>query len=115
LLRDLGLLRAGGHDVVVVQLLHPDELEFPWTAPRVLQLEDPRGRRPLIEGPGSALREGYLARLDEHLRWLDHACEHAGLLLARVTTQGDPTGPLLELLARLAGVPVDLASREAER
>lgn len=41
LLRDLGLLRAGGHDVVVVQLLHADELEFPWTAPRVLALEDP--------------------------------------------------------------------------
>ncbi|MFV8752037.1 DUF58 domain-containing protein [Nannocystaceae bacterium ST9] len=115
LLRDLGLLRAGGHDVVVVQLLHPDELEFPWAEPRVLQLEDPRGRRPEIEGPGSALREGYLGRLDEHLRWLEHACEQVGLLHARVVTQGDPTGPLLELLARLAGVPVEPATREAER
>ena len=115
LLRDLGLLRAGGHDVVLVQLLHPDELEFPWTEPRVLQLEDPRARRPEIEGPGSALREGYLARLDEHLRWLESACEQSGLLLARVVTRGDPTGPLLELLARLAGVPVDLGARGVER
>jgi uncharacterized protein (DUF58 family) len=112
LLRDLGRLRASGHDVVVVQLLHPDEIEFPWVEPRVLQLEDPRGRRPEIEGPGSALREGYLARLDEHLDWLEHACEQVGLVLARVVTRGDPTAPLLELLARLAGVVVDVAPRE---
>lgn len=115
LLRDLGRLRAAGHDVVVVQLLHPDELEFPWVEPRVLQLEDPRGRRPEIEGPGSALREGYLERLDEHLRWLEQACEHVGLLLARVVTKGDPTAALLELLARLAGVAVDIVPHEAER
>lgn len=108
LLRDLGRLRASGHDVVVVQLLHPDEIEFPWVEPRVLQLEDPRGRRPEIEGPGSALREGYLDRLDEHLGWLEHACEQVGLVLARVVTRGDPTAPLLELLARLAGVAVDV-------
>ncbi len=115
LLRDLGLLRAGGHDVVVVQLLHPDELEFPWTEPRVLQLEDPRGRRPEIEGPGSVLREGYLARLDEHLRWLAQSCEQVGVLLVRVVTKGDPAGPLLELLARLAGVPVEVETRGVER
>jgi uncharacterized protein (DUF58 family) len=115
LLRDLGRLRAGGHDVVVVQLLHPDELEFPWAEPRVLLLEDPRERRPEIEGPGSALREGYLARLDEHLHWLEHACEQVGLLHARVVTKGDPTAPLLELLARLAGSVVDVAPREVER
>lgn len=116
LLRDLGLLRAGGHDVVLVQLLHPDELRFPWTEPRVLQLEDPRGVRAEIEGPGTALREGYLARLDEHLRWLEQGCERSGLLLARVPCEGDPTQPLLALLARLAGAPVELDERaEAPR
>ncbi len=116
LVRELGLLRASGHDVVVVQLLHPDELEFPWgESSRVLQLEDPRGVRAELEGPGVALREGYLERLDTHLRWLELACERSGILLARVTCSDDPSGPLLALLARLAGVPIDDDAREVLR
>lgn len=107
LLRGLGLLRAAGHDVALVQVLHRDELTFPWDRQRVLELEDPRGRRPTIEGAATLLREGYLERLHAHLRWLEHACERGGLLLARTCTDEDPVAAVLELLRRLAGVASD--------
>jgi len=45
LLHDLTLLRSAGHDVALIQVLHRDELEFPWDRQRVIELEDPRGRR----------------------------------------------------------------------
>jgi uncharacterized protein (DUF58 family) len=106
-LRGLTLLRTSGHDVALVQVLHRDELEFPWDQPRVLELEDPRGRRPTLEGAGASLRAGYLERLHAHLGWLEQSCERGALLLARVVTDEDPTSQLLDLLARLAGVPTD--------
>jgi uncharacterized protein (DUF58 family) len=105
--RGLTLLRTSGHDVALVQVLHRDELEFPWDQPKVFELEDPRGRRPTLEGAGTSLRAGYLERLHTHLRWLEQSCERGGLLLARMVTNEDPAAQLLDLLARLAGVPTD--------
>ncbi len=107
LLRGLTLLRAAGHDVALIQVLHRDELEFPWDRQRVIELEDPRGRRPTVEGPGASLREDYLARLAEHLRWLEQGCERGGLLLTRMPSDVDPVAQLLDLLGRLAGQPSD--------
>jgi uncharacterized protein (DUF58 family) len=115
LLRGLSLLRAAGHDVVLVQVLHRDELLFPWDRERVIELEDPRGRRPTIEGPAARLREGYLERLHAHLRWLEHGCERGGLLLSRMCTDEDPAAAVLELLGRLAGVPSDAVTHAGEQ
>lgn len=103
LLRGLTMLRAAGHDVALVQILHRDELEFPWDVQRVYEFEDPRGRRPTVEGPGASLRDGYLERLHAHLRWLEHGCERGGLLLARMVSDEDPITSILDLLARFAG------------
>jgi uncharacterized protein (DUF58 family) len=110
LLRDLTSLRSAGHDVVLVQVLHRDELEFPWDRPRVIELEDPRGRRPSVEGPGASLRDDYLERLDAHLRWLERGCERGGLLLTRSPTDADPVAQVLDLLGRLAGQASDAVS-----
>ncbi len=107
LLRDLTLLRAAGHDVALLQILHRDELEFPWDRPRVVELEDPRGRRPTVEGPGASLRDDYLARLGEHLRWLEQGCERGGLLLVRMPSDRDPVAQAIDLLGRLAGQASD--------
>jgi uncharacterized protein (DUF58 family) len=114
LLRGLSLLRAAGHDVALVQILHRDELVFPWDRQRVIELEDPRGRRPTIEGPESLLREGYLERLHAHLRWLELGCERGGLLLSRMCSDEDPVTAVLELLGRLAGVPSDAVMHTGE-
>lgn len=107
LLHDLTLLRSAGHDVVLVQVLHRDELEFPWDRQRVIEFEDPRERRPTVEGPGASLRDEYLERLGAHLRWLEHSCERGGLLFSRMVTDHDPVAQTLNLLGRLAGQPSD--------
>jgi len=103
LLGGLGLLRAGGHDVVLLQVLHRDELTFPWDRARVLELEDARGRRAPVEGPGSSLRSDYLERLGAHLSWLEARCEREGLALVRAVSDLEAPTQILDLLAQLAG------------
>jgi hypothetical protein len=107
LLHDFTLLRSAGHDVALLQILHRDELEFPWDRQRVIELEDPRGRRPTVEGPGATMRDEYLERLGAHLHWLEHGCERGGLLFSRMLTDRDPVAQTLDLLGRLAGQPSD--------
>jgi uncharacterized protein (DUF58 family) len=107
LLHDLTLLRGAGHDVALIQILHRDELEFPWDRQRVIELEDARERRPTVEGPGASLRDEYLERLGAHLRWLEQGCERGGLLLTRMVTDQDPVAQTLDLLGRLAGQASD--------
>jgi uncharacterized protein (DUF58 family) len=105
LLRNLAALRSRGHDVVLVQVLHRDELEFPWTERGMLRFEDPRGAREPLEGHAPGLRADYLERLHAHLAGLDRGCADAGLHLHRSVSDEPLTGALLALLARLAGHP----------
>jgi uncharacterized protein (DUF58 family) len=103
--RGLAGLRSRGHDVVLVQVLHRDELEFPWAGRAPWRFEDPRGVREPIEGHAAGLREAYLERLHAHLRALDLACGEAGLHLHRSVSDRPLAASLLALLARLAGNP----------
>jgi uncharacterized protein (DUF58 family) len=103
MLRGLAHLRARGHDVVVTQLLHRDEVSFPWEERRMLKFLDLRKRRDPIEGAGSSLREAYLQRLQEHLAWFESGCEAEGLFLERLVTDQPLTQSFLTLLARLSG------------
>jgi hypothetical protein len=103
LLRGLSQLRARNHDVVVLQVLHQDELEFPWTDARMVRFVDRRGVREQVEGTGAGLRQRYLARIGAHLQWLDETCESHGILLERVTTTRALAPAFMGLLARLAG------------
>ena len=72
------------------------------------------GSSPLtvVEGSGAGMRDDYLARLDAHLRWLEQGCERGGMLLVRSVSDDEPAGQLLDLLARLAGAPVDAVMHE---
>jgi uncharacterized protein (DUF58 family) len=99
----LGRLRARGHDIVAVQIVHRDELEFPWTGRRVLRFEDLRGVTPPIEGPGGALRDAYRARVSTYVEGLDAGCERQGVRLIRLVTDIGPADGLLAVLDRVAG------------
>ncbi len=103
LLRGLAQLRARQHDVVIVQVLHADELAFPWAERSMLRFEDLRGLRAPLEAPGRSLRDEYLRRLGEHLRGLDDRCEAEGLVLLRVATDTPVEDAFVGLLGRLSG------------
>lgn len=105
LLGGLAQLRARGHDLVVLQTLHADELEFPWDGARLVRFVDPRGLRVDVEGAASSLRSRYLDRLGAHLKALESACETHGLTLARVRTDAPLGQTFANLLGRLAGDP----------
>jgi uncharacterized protein (DUF58 family) len=109
--RGLAALRSRGHDVVLVQVLHRDELEFPFTGRGLWRFEDPRRAREPIEGHAAGLRAGYLERLHAHLARLERGCDEAGLHLHRSVTDQPLTAALLGLLARLAGRPQPAEAR----
>jgi uncharacterized protein (DUF58 family) len=103
LLADLTQLRAREHDVVLVQVVHRDELEFPW----IYRFEDLAGTRPAIEAPGAALRDEYIERSSAYLARLDDQCEARGLHLHRTVTDEPIADAFLSLLGRLDGrIPV---------
>jgi len=103
LLRGLAQLRARQHDVVLVQVLHRDELSFPWADPSMLRFDDLRKLRPPLEAPGRSLRQGYLERLRAHLTQLDDRCEAEGVVLLRVATDTPVEDAFVGVLGRLAG------------
>lgn len=103
LIGGLAQLRARRHDVVIVQLLHRDELAFPWTDRKMFRFEDVRGLRKPIEGPGQSLKQHYLERLHAHLDHQRQRCEAEGLLLLRVATDTPVDDAFAGLLGRLAG------------
>ena len=98
----IGELSARGHSVVMLQLMHGDELDFPWRDDEVLRFVDPRDRQPQREGPGSQLRAGYLERLGAHLDALEARCEQHGVF--RFLGRSDQALPpyLLAVLDALA-------------
>jgi uncharacterized protein (DUF58 family) len=106
LLRGLARLRARDHDIVLVQVLHRHEMEFPWADRRMMRFEDARGVREPVEGAGVRLRDGYLARLRSHLTRLEHTCERDGVFLHRIVSHHSIAEALVTLLGRLAGSPL---------
>lgn len=99
----LAQLGARGHDLVLVQPLHRDEVEFPWDDGALLRFEDPRGVRPLVEGSGTSLRSAYLARFGAHQTSIARSCEARAISHAPVVSD-QPLGRVFaSLLARLAG------------
>lgn len=71
LIRGLRLLRQRGHDVLVLHVMDDDELDFPFNGPiRFEGLEIPEA----LNCNPRALREGYLAALQEFLDDVRHQC-----------------------------------------
>jgi uncharacterized protein (DUF58 family) len=98
-------LRARGHDVVLLRVLHPDELDPPWPGGELLRIVDPQGVHADLEGMAAALREGYRARFAAHREALARHCEGHGIHLLEVRSDAPLADALLEILARLSGMP----------
>jgi uncharacterized protein (DUF58 family) len=91
----LGYLRSRGHDVLVLRVLDPAEVEFSFGAAAMFQdLES--GRRLYIDP--AAARGEYRRRFDEHAAELKQGCVELGVDFAQLTTDQPLELALFELL-----------------
>lgn len=83
--KDLGLLGAMQHDVVIFHVLDPAEIDFPFAEGAVFTDAETGGRQ-LLEPV--AVRKNYLVRFQEHLDRLKGICARQGVeyRLARTDT-----------------------------
>ncbi len=96
LFQGLRLLRSRGHDIMVFHVLDDDELDFPFTGPT--RFEGMETADQLRCNP-RALREGYLAALEEYLEEVRLGCSrHRGRLraIAHQSASGCRFGRLFE-------------------
>jgi hypothetical protein len=95
----LGFLHYRGHDAVVLQVLDPDEREFPFESNILFKgLEDDRQ---LLTEP-HRLRERYLAVLEGALGHLKKSCEGFGFDYQLITGPEKISEALAKLLAQRA-------------
>jgi uncharacterized protein (DUF58 family) len=81
--RDLGRLTAAGHEMVVFQMLDPNELDFAFDHATLFQ--DVESGREFYLDPASA-RADYQRRLQSHSDSVDNACRKLGFTFLRVVT-----------------------------
>ncbi len=82
----LTFLRTRGHEVVVFQVLDPEELDFPFEKPALF--EDVESGQEIYVDPES-VRESYMEKLQAHLDQIDTTCSRLGIPFRRVST-ADP-------------------------
>jgi uncharacterized protein (DUF58 family) len=98
--KQLGYLRSRGHDVVVMRVLDPAEIEFSFTNPRTFH--DMESGRKLYIDPQAA-REQYLKAFNAHAEDLNRTCRELGVDFIRCPTDRPLELSLLDLLrARIA-------------
>ncbi len=96
-LRGLRLLRQRGHDTLVLHVMDDDEIDFPFDGPmRFDGLEDAEQ----LNCNPKALREGYLAALQEFLAKVRHGCASLGVDYALVRTSAPLDAALAEFLSK---------------
>lgn len=81
--RDLGLLTAMQHDVVIFHIMDPAEMDFPFE--ESASFTDQESGKKLLLEPGS-VRKNYLARLQAHMERLRRLCEKHGVEYRLVRT-----------------------------
>lgn len=93
--RNLGYLRAGGHDIVLFHILDPAELNFDFDAPALFQ--DVESGRDLYVDPVAA-QKGYKQMLDSHLDSAKSICSRLGIDYHLFATDCPFDAALLEFL-----------------
>jgi uncharacterized protein (DUF58 family) len=81
--RHLGYLRTQGHEVVVLRVLDPSEVDFQFRDPAMFH--DVESGRDLYVDPDS-VREGYLRRFGEHAEQIRQTCMGLGVDFYQLTT-----------------------------
>jgi uncharacterized protein (DUF58 family) len=79
----LGYLRSRGHDVVVMRVLDPAEVDFPFTTPAVFH--DVESGREIYVDPAVA-RQAYQAKFATHAAAIERACVDLGIEYVSITT-----------------------------
>jgi uncharacterized protein (DUF58 family) len=92
----LGYLRSRGHEVIVLRILDPAEVEFRFDTPGMfLDLES--GREVYID-PGTA-RGDYLRRFTDHAAEIERSCADLGIEHVRITSDRPLELVLFDLLS----------------
>jgi len=93
----LKMLRSRRHDVLLLQTLDREELEFPFDDPtRFLSMEDERQ----IEAQPRQIRESYLTEMTRFLESTRRELARADVEVEQIPTDAAPDRVLLKLLAR---------------
>jgi len=91
----LGYLRSRGHDVVVLRVLDPAEVDFPFTNPAMFR--DSESGRAMNVDPAAA-RAGYVRRFSAHAAEIARACADQGIELVSLATDRPLELVLFDLL-----------------
>lgn len=95
-LRGIDTLRRAGHDVMVLHVLHDDEIDFPFVDPT--RFEGLESSDHLSCNP-RALREGYLEALERFLDRVRRACAASSSDYLLVRTSDAPDAVLSKILS----------------
>lgn len=98
LIRALDRLRHRGHDVALVWVLDPDEIDL--GVATVSRFRDLEGGAELVAEP-RALRRAYQAEVERHRLRLREACLARAIAFIPCTSDEPPARPLNELLVQL--------------
>jgi uncharacterized protein (DUF58 family) len=94
---ELGRLAAAGHEIILFQILDPNELAFEFHQATLFQ--DAETEREVYLDP-EALRPEYLRRLNEHNQRVETACRKLGVAFHRLVTTQPLETALLDFLRR---------------
>lgn len=94
-LKGIRMLRRAGHDVIVLHILHDDELDFPFSDPT--RFEGLESDSHLTCNP-RALREGYLESLGNFLSGIRRGCAAAQCDYLLIRTSDAPDAVLAKVL-----------------
>jgi uncharacterized protein (DUF58 family) len=95
LIPKIRILQSHGHDLMVFQVLHPDELEFPFN--RFYRFESMEDERFLV-ADGKQIRANYMEALEEHQTALRTAMRKVGVDFQTVRTDEPPDRVLAKCL-----------------
>jgi uncharacterized protein (DUF58 family) len=98
--RGFARLRHDRHEVIAMQVLDPDELEFPFSS--FARFHGLEGETPAIYD-ASLLRQRYLSNLKQHQQALEQTCRTLGVELARFVTDRPLDEGLISFLRRRSG------------